>query len=187
MEMKPKYSPKNQRKKAVYTEEKIAWMNEHINDDCTLEELSRQFSEKFNHHVSRMAFNKALTLYCGHKPRVCKWKPESKNAIGTVIANKDGKKCRVKTEHGYVPADTYFKKLYGLPERSRIVHLNGNYADFSRENIVPVSHGIHTAMAFRHWFFSDPERTKAAILCAELLILLGSSKNENQFLKITKR
>ena len=184
--MEKKKRPYKPRKR-FYDAEKIAWMNEHINDDCTLEELARQFSEKFNHPTSRMAFNKALTEYCGHKPRVCKWKPQSVNEIGQVIADKDGKKCRVKTENGYVQADIYFKKLYGLPEKCRIVHLNGDYTNFSRDNIVPVSRGVHTAMAYRKWFFDDPERTKAAILCAELLILVGYTKNENQFLKITRR
>lgn len=182
-----KKRPYKKRKHAVYDDEKIAWMNEHINDDCTLEELAKQFSEKFNHQVSRMAFNKALTLYCGHKRRVCKWKPQSVNEIGQVIANKDGKKCRVKTDNGYVQADIYFKKLYGFPEKCRIVHLNGDYTDFSRDNIVPVSRGVHSAMAFRKWFFSDQERTRAAMLCAELIILLDAEKNENQFLKITRR
>lgn len=177
-----------QRKRAVYDEEKIAWIKEHFTDDYKMSELAEMFSERFGHKVSTQAFMKATSTYCGHKKRVKhSAMPDRKNKVGDVIADSDGKKCRVKTENGYMQADIYFKKLYGLPDNCRILHLNGDFTDFSRENIMPVSRGVHTAMAFRHWFFRDPERTKAAALCAELIILLGASKNENQFLKLDKR
>ena len=175
-------------RKRFYDAEKITWIKEHFTDDYKMSELAEMFSERFGHKVSAQAFMKATSSYCGHKKR-CKrtQRPAVKNKVGDIIANSEGKKCRVKTEHGYVQADIYFKKLYGLPDNCRILHLNGDYTDFSRDNIMPVSRGVHTAMSFRHWFFSEPEKTKAAALCAELIILLGATKNENQFLKLNKR
>ena len=175
-------------RKRFYDAEKIAWIKEHFTDDYKMSELAEMFSERFGHKVSAQAFMKATSLYCGHKKRSKHTTmPARKNKIGTVIADKYGKKCRIKTENGYMQADMYFKKLYGFPENCRIVHLNGDYSDYSRENIIPVSRGVQIAMAFRNWFFSDPEKTKAAALCAELIILLGATKNENQFLKLNKR
>lgn len=56
-------------RKRFYYAEKIAWIQEHINDDCTIEELAETFSARFRHKVSRNAFNKAINLYCGAKPR----------------------------------------------------------------------------------------------------------------------
>lgn len=183
MGKKRPYKPR----KRFYDTEKIAWIQEHINDDMSLENMAELFSERFGRKVNRSAFNKAVNLYCGTKPRPKTTHRPSTNSIGTVIADKGGKKCRVKTKNGYIQANSYFKKLYGLPDDCWILHLNGDFTDFSHENIMPVSRGVFTAMSFRHWFFSDKERTKAAALCAELIILLGASKNENQFLKITRR
>lgn len=176
------------RKRSVYDEEKIAWIKEHFTDDYKMSELAEMFSERFGHKVTTQAFIKATSVYCGHKKRANHtFRPSPKNKVGDVISNSERKKCRVKTENGYVQADIYFKALYGLPENCRILHLNGDYTDFSCDNIMPVSRGVHTAMSFRHWFFSDPDKTKAAALCAELIILLNASKNENQFLKLNKR
>lgn len=172
----------------TYTPEQRAWIFHHYKDDCSTKVLCEQFSTLFpDHTINRSALQKFLSNNNLKKPRPKRIKIPSRNMIGVVIANKDGKKCRVKTENGYVQADTYFKELYGFPKNCRIVHLNGDYTDFSPENIVPISRGVHSALVFRHWFFDDPERTKAAILCAELIILLGASKNENQFLKISRR
>lgn len=183
MGKKRPYKPR----KRFYDAEKIAWIQEHINDDITLESLANMFSERFGRKVERNAFNKAVNLYCGRKQRPKTIHRPSVNEIGTIISDKTGKKCRVKTKSGYIQADTYFKNIYGISSEKRLIHLNGDFTDFSQDNIIPVSRGIHNAIMFRHWIFSDPERTKAAILCAELLILLGASKNENQFLKLNRR
>lgn len=174
-------------RKRFYDDEKISWIKEHINDDVKLEILAQMFSERFGRKVGRNSFNKAVNLYCGSKPRPKTIHMPSVNEIGAVISDKHGKRCRVKTKTGYISADMYFKRQYGISSEKRIIHLNGDFTDYSRENIIPVSRGIHTAIMFRGWIFRDPERTKAAILCAELLILLGATKNENQFLKLNRR
>lgn len=172
-------------RKRFYDAEKIAWIQEHINDDCTVEELAEIFSARFRHKVNRNAFNKAINLYCGAKPRPKTIHQPSINSIGTVIADKDGKKCRVKTENGYAQANSYFKKLYGIPDDMYIIHLNGDYTDFQREHIEFADKSVYASLTVRKWIFPDIERTKAAILLAELILLLPAiAHNENQFLKM---
>lgn len=181
MGKKRPYKPR----KRFYDAEKIAWIQEHINDDCTAEELAETFSARFRHKVSGNAFRKAINLYCGAKPRPKTIHQSSINSIGTVISNECGKKCRVKTESGYVQANIYFKKLYGIPDCMYIIHLNGDYTDFQREHIEFVDKSVYASLTVRKWIFPDIERTKAAILLAELILLLPEiAHNENQFLKM---
>lgn len=181
MGMKRPYKPR----KRFYDAEKIAWINEHINDDMTIEELAELFSARFRYKVNGNALGKAINLYCGSKPRPKTIHQPSVNAIGTVIANKDGKKCRVKTESGYVEANGYFRKLYGMPDNMMIIHLNGDYTDFQREHIEFVEKSVYQSVMVRKWVFADMEFTKTAILLAKLILLLPAiSHNENQFLKM---
>lgn len=174
-------------RKRFYDAEKIAWINEHINDDMTIEELAEIFSARFQRKVNGRALNKAINKYCGYKPRPKTIHMPSKNAVGTVIVSKDGKRPRVKTENGYVEAQGYFKKLYGIPNNKLIVNLNGDFSDFSEDNIQAVSRGLYRALHFRKWIFKDKEKTKAAILLCELYLLLPElAHNEAQFLKAKK-
>lgn len=172
-------------RKRFYDTEKIAWINEHINDDCTAEELAETFSARFRHKVSGNAFRKAINLYCGEKPRPKTIKMPSKNAVGTVIADKDGKRCRVKTKNGYVSANSYFKSLYGILKSMQIIHLNGDYTDFQRDHIEFVERDVYSSIMWRKWIFQNIEVTRAAILLAKLMLLLPEIvHNENQFLRI---
>lgn len=171
--------------KWIYTKEEIAWISEHYNDDIPMDELANLFNSNFpNHIVTRSALGKTIQKYFGERKRTTKFRMPSRNKIGTIISDKTGKKCRVKTENGYVQANTYFKKLYGIPDNLKIIHLNGDYTDFKQDHIQAVPSNIYSSIMFRNWIFEDIEQTKAAILCAELISLLPEvSKNENQFLR----
>jgi hypothetical protein len=66
-----------------------------------------------------------------------------------------------------------------------IINLNGNKADFSKENIMLVSKSIYHSLCWRSWFFTDAELTKTAILTAELLSFFPDlTHNENQYYRM---
>ena len=68
-----------------------------------------------------------------------------------------------------------------------LIHLNGDYADFSRDNIVLVSKSIYASLMWRGWVFANPELTKTAILTAQLLEFFPDLRhNENQYYKCNK-
>ena len=115
----------------------------------------------------------------------------SKNPIETVIlGSQKGRTgrhgARVKTENGYVSANAYFrKKYYGKNAKGIIVNLNGNKADFSKENVMLVSKSVYHSLCWRSWFFTDAELTKTAILTAELLSFFPDlTHNENQYYRM---
>lgn len=168
-----------------YTPEELDFIKAHAMDDLPLDKIVAMFNEQFQEHkITRDCLTWIMRKEGIKHKRVSHIRAQSKNAIGTVIADKTGRRCRVKTENGYVYATDYFTKLYGLPENERIIHLNGDYTDFSRENIVTVRRDVWSALQWRKWVFDDPERTKAAILCAELLLMFPEiTKDENSFLK----
>lgn len=174
--------------KWIYTKEELDWLKKHYKDDIQMDVLADLFTSEFpDHRVTRSALGKTIQKYFGDRPKTTKFRMPSRNKIGTIIADKDGKKCRVKTENGYVQANTYFKELYNIPKNMQIIHLNGDYTDFSKEHIQAVPRNIYSSIMFRNWIFKDIEITKAAILCAELISLLPEiSHNENQFLKVGK-
>lgn len=63
-----------------------------------------------------------------------------------------------------------------------IIHLNGDLADFSEDNIEFVSRAIYSSLCWRKWLFTNPELTKTAILAAKLLEYFPDLRhNENQF------
>lgn len=103
------------------------------------------------------------------------------NNIGTVIRGRNHG-ARVKTENGYVAANAYFRKKYGRSKDEMIIHLNGDLADFSENNIEFVSKAIYSSLCWRKWLFTNPELTKTAILTAKLLEYFPDLRhNENQF------
>ena len=168
------------------------FIRENIDDCYTLHELVERFNAKFpEHQTSYSNLGKRLQLLGIKKGthNVRKGAMPRRNAIGTVICNKDGKRARVRTENGYVQANAYFiDKYFGEQGKGKmIIHLNGNYADFSRENIVLVSKAIYASLHWRKWIFKDAELTKTAILAAELLELFPDLRhNENQFYKLIR-
>lgn len=170
-----------------FTDEEDAFLRDNIHKCLTLYDLNDLFNEKFkNHQVSCGTLQYRLKVLGIKKGthNIRKGKMPSRNSIGTVIVDKHGKKARVKTENGYVQANAYFKKLYfGENEKGKmIIHLNGDYSDFSRENIELVTKSIYTSLRFRKWIFKDPELTKTAILTAQLLELFPDLRhNENQY------
>lgn len=172
-----------------FTSDEDAFLRGNIDKCYTLYELVDLFCEKFPGHPTKYDNLQYRLRRLGIKKgthNIRKGKAKSVNAVGTVICNKNGKKARVKTENGYVPANAYFiKKYFGEQGKGKmIVHLNGNYADFSKENIALVSKAIYSSLHWRKWIFANVELTKTAILAAELLELFPDLRhNENQFYK----
>ena len=179
-------------KRVNFTEEEDNFLLDNIHKCRTLYDLTDLFNERFErHHTNARNISKRLSKLGAKKGthNIRKDKIKSKNKIGTVITNKDGKKARVKTENGYVHANTYFKNKY-FPESRKdemLIHLNGDYADFSRNNIVLVSKSIYASLMWRGWVFANPELTKTAILTAQLLEFFPDLRhNENQYYKCNK-
>lgn len=174
-------------KSVYFKSEEDDFLRENIHKYATLYDLNEQFNIKFvAHQISYSNMGKRLQKL-GLKKRthyIRKGAMPSKNSIGTIIVNRYGKKARVKTENGYVHANTYFKNLYfGECDRNKmLIHLNGDYADFSRSNIVLVTRSIYCSLIQRKWIFKNPELTKTAILTAQLLELFPDLRhNENQY------
>lgn len=169
------------------------FLREHLNQCLTLYDLADIFNRQFpQHQTNARNISKRLSKL-GLKKRthnVRKGVMPRTNADGTVICDKNGKKARVRTPDGYISANAYFKKLY-LGENDpkiMIIHLNGNYADFSRDNIEFVSRAVFSALHWRKWIFENPELTKAAILTVRLLEFYPElTHNENQYYGLRKR
>lgn len=172
-------------KRVYFSQEEDKFLRDNIHKCYTLYDLADLFNKQFpEHSTNANNLQKRLSILRIKKGTHNIRKMPSKNPIGTVIVDKHGKKARVKTENGYVQANAYFKKLYfGENEKGKmIIHLNGDYSDFSRENIELVTKSIYTSLMFRKWIFKDPELTKTAILTAQLLELFPDLRhNENQY------
>lgn len=179
-------------KRVNFTEEEDIFLLDNIHKCQTLYDLADLFNGKFERHqTNALNITKRLSKLGVKKGthNIRKEKIKSKNKIGTVITNKDGKKARVKTENGYVNANTYFKEKY-FPDSGKnemLIHLNGDYSDFSVENIALVSKSIYSSLMWRKWIFENPELTKTAILTAQLLEFFPDLRhNENQYYKCNR-
>ena len=170
------------------------FLREHIDECYTLHSLVDMFNAEFpEHQIKYSNLGKRLEKIGIKKGthNVRKGVMPSKNYIETVILGSgkggaDRHGARVKTENGYVSANAYFrKKYYGESAKGVIVNLNGNKADFSKENVMLVSKSIYHSLCWRSWLFADAELTKAAILTAELLSFFPDLiHNENQYYKM---
>ena len=166
------------------------FIRSHINGCETLHELVDLFNREFPEHQTKYSnLGKRLALLGIKKGthNVRKGKMPSKNPLETVIC--DGKHgARVKTENGYVSAHRYFKtKYFGENTEGMLVHLNGDRADFSLENIMLVPKSIYHSLCWRSWFFKDAELTKTAILTAQLLEFFPDLRhNENQYYRMIR-
>jgi len=172
-----------------FTPQELIFLRQHINKCYTVYDLTDQFNAAFpKHQVTRSNLSKRLQklgLRIGSH-NIRKEKIHSRNPVGTVITDKNGKRARVKTENGYVQANAYFiAKYFGEDGKGKmLIHLNGDYGDYSKENLVLVSKSIYTMLHWRKWIFKNPELTKTAILTAELLELFPDLRhNENQYYK----
>ena len=178
-----------------FTEAEDNFIRAHIDKCYTLYDLVDMFNAKFPEHTTKYSNLLKHLQYLGIKKgthNVRKGKMPSKNPIGTVIKGSggDGHGARVKTENGYVSAGKYFKEKYfgESGKDGMLVHLNGDKADFSRENIVLVSKPVYHSLCWRSWFFKDAELTKTAILTAELLLFFPDLRhNENQYYRMHRQ
>lgn len=175
-----------------FTKEQDCFLRDNIHKCYTVYDLTELFNEQFPEHFTNARnLQKHLSKLELRKGthNIRKEKIHSKNPIGTVIVNKDGKKARVKTENGYVQANAYFKnKYFGEHGKDKmLIHLNGDYADFSKDNVALVEKSTYSSLMFRKWIFKDPELTKTAILTAQLLELFPDLRhNENQYYKMKR-
>jgi hypothetical protein len=167
------------------------FLREHIDKCYTLHTLVDMFNANFpEHQIKYSNLGKHLAVLGIKKGthNIRKEKVKHRNPIETVIKNSNHG-ARVKTENGYVSADRYFKnKYFGEQGKGKkIVHLNGDFADFSRDNLVLVSKAIYSSLQWRKWFFKDPELTRTAILTAELLEFFPYLRhNENQYYRLKR-
>lgn len=175
-----------------YSEAENKFLREHIHECYTLYDLLDMFNAEFpNHRTNYTNLQKHCSILGIKKGthNIRKEKVKSKNPIGTVIKGSggDGHGARVKTENGYVAAGKYFKEKYFGTTDGNLVHLNGDMADYSRDNIVLVSSPIYSSLRWRGWFFKDAELTKTAILTAELLLFFPDLiHNENQYYRMRR-
>lgn len=173
------------------------FLREHIDECYTLYSLVDMFNAEFPEHQIKYSNLGHRLGKLGIKKgthNVRKGVMPSKNPIETVIlgSKKSGtgrNGARVKTENGYVSANAYFrKKYYGENAKGIIVNLNGNKADFSKENVMLVSKSVYHSLCWRSWFFTDADLTKTAILTAELLLFFPDLiHNENQYYRMRLR
>lgn len=176
-----------------FTQKEDNFIKENIDKCLTLYDLLEIFKKEFPERttISYGSLVKRMQKI-GVKKRthnIRKEKIKSKNKIGKVICYKDGTRARIKTENGYVMANGYFKRLYwGKDDKSKkIVHLDGDFSNFKREDIELVDDFIFRGLITRNWIFKDKELTRTAILTLELLKFFPDlRKRENQYLKIQR-
>lgn len=179
-------------KRFTLTEDEF--LRRHINRCYTLHSLVDMFNAEFpEHQIKYSNLGKRLEKLGVKKGthNIRKGAMPSKNPIETVIlGSQKGRTgrhgARVKTQNGYVSANAYFrKKYYGEKAKGMIINLNGNKADFSKENVMLVSKSVYHSLCWRSWFFTDAELTKTAILTAELLSFFPDlTHNENQYYRM---
>lgn len=178
-----------------FTEEEDAFIKDNLQEYQTVIELTDAFNSMFPHHsTTHKNIQKRMAILGIRKGthNVRKGVMPSKNPIETVIIGrgKSGERhgARVKTENGYVSANAYFRKKYfGESAKGVIVNLNGNKADFSKENVMLVSKSVYHSLCWRSWFFCDAELTRTAILTAELLLFFPDlTHNENQYYRLRR-
>ena len=178
-------------KRVNFSKDEDDFLKKHIDECYTLHDLVEIFNEKFPRHKTNYEnLQKRLSKIGLRKGthHIRKGKIIG-NPYGTVIVNKDGSRPRVKTGKGYVAAGPYFREKYFGENGNdkKLVHLNGNKQDFSRENIVLVTKSIFSSLCWRGWFFKEPELTKTAILTAQLLSFFPDLvHNENQYYKMMR-
>lgn len=160
------------------------FLRDNLDRSRTIYDLVESFNAEFPQHTTTYANLQKRLSKLGLKKgthNIRKEKVHHRNPIGTVIKS-SGRSARVKTEKGYVPANTYFRNKYGRSKDEMIIHLNGNLCDFSESNIEFVSKAIYSSLCWRKWLFTNPELTKAAILTAKLLEYFPELRhNENQW------
>ena len=175
-----------------FTKSEDDFLRDNIHKCYTLYDLLYLFNNRFPEHFIKYSnLQKRLSKLGLRKGthNIRKDKIPSKNSVETVIVDKYGKKARVKTENGYIQANAYFKnKYFGEQAKDKmLVHLNGNYRDFTKNNLALVSKSIYSSLMWRKWIFKDPELTKTAILTAQLLELFPDLRhNENQYYKMKR-
>lgn len=176
--------------KKMFTSEEDKFLCENIDKCLTVYDLTDLFNEKFPEHKVRCPNLRKRLEKLGIRKgthNIRKGKAKSKNPLETVIKS-EGHSARVKTEKGYVSAEKYFKnKYFGKEAKGMLIHLNGNYADYSQNNIALVSKGIYASLHRRKWIFKNSELTKTAILTVELLEFFPELRhNENQYYKMKR-
>lgn len=181
-----------------FTEEEDAFIKENLQKYRNLFELTDAFNVAFPHHqTTHMNIQKRMAIL-GIKKGTRKWRSESKakvsrHPIGYISVHKrndhNGVYTRIKTEDGYKPANKwYIENVYGKNWKEyKLLHLNGDGADFSPENLMCVTTEVISSMSFRSWFFTDAELTKTAALTAELLLCFPDlCHNENQYYRMIR-
>lgn len=170
--------------RVYFTPTEDEFLRESLDNCQTMYDLTEKFNTKFPQHITTYGNLQKRLSKLGLKKgthNIRKEKVHHRNPIGTVIGGKNHG-ARVKTENGYVGANTYFRNKYGRDKSEMIIHLNGDKADFSENNIMFVSKSIYSSLCWRKWLFSNPELTKTAILTAKLLEYFPDLRhNENQY------
>lgn len=170
--------------RVCFTPAEDKFLRENLNRCHTIYDLMDMFNAEFPYHTTTYSNLQKRLSYLGLKKgthNIRKEKVHHRNPIGTVIKS-EGHAARVKTENGYVSANAYFRNKYGRSKDEMIIHLNGDLADFSEDNIEFVSKAIYHSLCWRKWLFKNPELTKTAILTTRLLEYFPDLRhNENQF------
>lgn len=176
-----------------FTEEEDAFIKENLQKYRNLFELTDAFNSMFPHHQTTHQNIQKRMAILGIQKGTRYWRSEkkakvSKHPIGYILVHKRKDRCgvytRIKTEDGYKPANKwYVENVYGKNWKEyKLLHLNGDSADFSPENLMCVTTTVMISMGYRSWFFKDAELTKTAALTAELLLLFPDLiHNENQY------
>lgn len=170
--------------KIRFTPEEDNFLRDNLGKCHTLYDLTELFNSEFPKHKTTHCNIQKRLQKLGLKKgthNIRKEKVRHRNKIGTVIKSRDHA-ARVKTENGYIPANTYFRNKYGRSKDEMIIHLNGDLSDFSEDNIEFVPRSIYSSLCWRKWLFTDAELTKTAILAAKLLEHFPDIRhNENQY------
>ena len=124
-------------KKYPISQEQKEWIIAHSPD--YISNLTKEFNKHFNLNYSY----KKLEPYIKKNNIPYKSARRKSIPIGTLLIgkHKDNVRVRIKTEQGYIQANKYYYLQYhgSIPHGHKIINLDGNPLNFSKENLYAIS------------------------------------------------
>lgn len=179
-----------------YTEEHVAFLRKCEEDELTLPEMAEAFNARFGTNTTRTAMERACKRYGlfehrrGLAMEAGKRNPFTRRCpIGSEMTSggkvyvkvaddvKKTKTCRCGEDNNWREKKRFlYEQYYGeIPEGAQVIHLNGNKADFAKENLYAITPQINMMLAANRWFFEEAELTRTAIKYCELFYALKNT------------
>ena len=173
-------------RKLTFTEEQIKWLRENYVRTVSTAHPIREITEKFNTQFNTCVSRQCLTNFCIRYLQMYLGKGQavgSEKVVGEYIMVKVTDDSDTGTGYGYRGCFRYkhfveWEKYHGqpLPEDKTVIFLNGDYRDFSEENLYCVDRRV--ANAFKNFETHDIETGLAIVAYIALGNAVKDKKKE---------